>query len=254
MVLKLFDLTGKAAIVTGSGRGIGKGIAIGLADAGADVVITARTPADTEKVVAEIRAMGRKAMAVQADVRDAAQINNVVAQCIKEFGKVDILVNNAGGHFVVKTIEMSENAFDAILRENLKSQFIFSQTVAREMIKHNQGGSIINMASMAAFRNYQYNAAYGIAKAGIVNFTKTFALDMAPYNIRVNALAPGYIMTEGTEKLYNEPEINKMVHNIVPMKRFGIPEDVAGAAIYLASDASKYVTGHTMVIDGGLLA
>lgn len=253
MGIKLFDLSGKVAIVTGAGRGIGRAIAVGLAGAGADVVVTSRTLADIEKTVEQIRGLGGKGLPVVADVRDINQINNVVSQCLKEFGKIDILVNNAGGHFLISTLEMSENAFDAILRENLKSVFLFCQVVAKEMIKRGQGGSIINMSSMSALRGYQSNAAYGIAKAGIMNFTRTLALDLAPHNIRVNALAPGYIMTEGTEKLYMEPKYHEMVLNIVPLKRFGKAEEIAGAAIYLASEASSYVTGHTIVIDGGLL-
>lgn len=253
MALKMFDLSGKVAIVTGAGRGIGKAIALALAEAGADVVVNDRSHADMEKTIPEIRALGRKALPVPADVRDSGQVNNVVAECIKEFGKVDILVNNAGGHFVVNTLEMSENAFDAIIRENLKSVFLFSQAAAKEMIKRKEGGSIISMASMSALKGYQYNAAYGAAKAGIMNFTRTLALDLAPYNIRVNAMAPGYIMTEGTTKLYTEPKFHAMVLNIVPMKRFGAPEEVAGVAVFLASPAASYVTGHTIVVDGGLL-
>lgn len=248
MSSKLSDLTGKVAIVTGSGRGIGRAIALGLAEAGAAVVVAARTAQDIEKTASEIKRQGGKSLAVPTDVRLSGQVDNLIDETVKKFSRIDILVNNAGGSFNVATMEMSEGGWDAIIRENLKSVFLCSQSAARVMIQQKRG-AIVNIASIAGINAYVFNAAYGAAKAGIIHLTKTMAIDLARHNIRVNAIAPGFIATEGMLQLFGaRPEAVKQI----PLARLGQPEDIVGGVIYLASDASLYVTGEILVIDGGL--
>ena len=248
MSSKLSDLTGKVAIVTGAGRGIGKAIALGLAEVGAAVVVAARTAQDIEKTASEIKRQGGRSLAVPTDVRLSEQVNNLIDETVKKFSRIDILVNNAGGSFNVATMEMSEGGWDAIIRENLKSVFLCSQNAARVMIQQKRG-AIVNIASIAGINAYVFNAAYGAAKAGIIHLTKTMAIDLARHNIRVNAIAPGFIATEGMLQLFGaHPEAVKQI----PLARLGQPEDIVGGVIYLASDASLYVTGETLVIDGGL--
>ena len=251
MSLSLFSLEGKVAIVTGASRGIGKSIALGLADAGADVVVAARTAADIDATASEITAKGRKTLAVPADVRLSDQVNNLIERTMAQFGRIDILVNNAGGTFSAPTIELTEGGWDAIIRENLKSVFLCSKAAAKVMIDQRKG-SIVSLASVAGLRAYTVNAAYGAAKAGIIQFTKTFAMDMAPHNIRVNTIAPGSIATEGVIELHkNEPGgiQGRVAH--IPLGRIGNTSDIVGGVIYLTSDASSYVTGQTLIIDGG---
>ncbi len=248
MSLNNFSLADRVAIVTGAGRGIGKSIALGLADAGATVVVAARTASDIENTAAEIEKKGKKALAVPTDVRLSDQVNNLVNRTMKEFGEIDILVNNAGGSFNVPTMDISEGGWDAIVRENLKSVFLCSQAAAKVMIDQKRG-AIVNIASIAGLEAYIFSAPYGAAKAGVISLTKTMAVDLAKYNIRVNAIAPGFIATEGIIQLFGaHPEASKQI----PLSRLGNPEDIVGGVIYLASDASLYVTGETLVIDGGL--
>lgn len=250
MSVNQFSLADRVAIVTGSGRGIGKAIALGLADADANVVVAARTVSDIENTALEIEEKGKKALAIPSDVRLSDQVNSLVDKTVKEFGKIDILVNNAGGSFIISTMEMSEGGWDAIIRENLKSVFLCSQAASKVMMAQKKG-TIINIASIAGLSAYIFNAAYGAAKAGIINLTKTMAIDLAKHNIRVNAIAPGYIGTPGMLQLFGaQPD----VVNQIPLTRFGQPEDIVGGVIYLASDASLYVTGETIVIDGGLMS
>lgn len=251
MSLSLFSLEGKVAIVTGAGRGIGKAIVLGLADVGADVVVAARTASEIEAIANEITAKGRRALAMPTDVRLHDQVSNLMEKTVAQFGKIDILVNNAGGSFSVPTLELSEGGWDAIMRENLKSVFLCSKAAAEVMIKQEKG-SIINISSVAGFIPYSSNAAYGAAKAGVINFTMTMALDLAPYNIRVNSIAPGYIATEGSFQAQKADSelIQKRIASI-PLGRHGEAQDIVGAVIYLASEASSYVTGQTFVIDGG---
>lgn len=251
MVLSSFSLTGRVAIVTGAGRGIGKAIALGLADAGADVVVAARTASDIEATAGEITAKGRKALAVPTDVRQSDQVDNLVDKAVAQFGTIDILVNNAGGYFVASTTELSEGGWDAIIRENLKSVFLCSKAAAKVMMGQKKG-NIINVASVVGFRAYSSNAAYGAAKAGIINFTKTLAVDLAPYNIRVNAIAPGFIATPGSLQLLEVDKGLKAMVDRIPLGRLGQPEEVAQGIVYLASDASSYVTGQTLLVDGGV--
>ncbi len=253
MSLSLFSLAGKVAIVTGAGRGIGKAIALGLADAGADVVIAARTASDIEITANEVIAKGRKALAVPADVRLSDQVTNLVEKAMAKFGRIDILVNNAGGSFTASAMELSEGGWDAIVRENLKSVFLCSKAAAKVMIEQKKG-NIVSIASIAGLRAYLDNIAYGAAKAGIINLTKTLSVDLAPYNIRVNAIAPGYIATTGILQVQKDMPKERMQERLAltPLGRLGQPEDIVGAVIYLASDASSYVTGQTLVIDGGL--
>lgn len=248
MSLSSFSLAGRVAIVTGAGRGIGKAIALSLADAGATVVVAARTASDIENTASEIKQKGGKALAVPTDVRLSNQANNLVDATVKKFSKIDILVNNAGGSFNVSSMDISEGGWDAIIRENLKSVFLCSQAAAKIMIEQGKG-AIINIASTAGLNAYSFNAAYGAAKAGIINLTKTMATDLAKYNIRVNAIAPGYIATPGILQLFGDRlEAAKQI----PLAHLGQPEDIVGGVIYLASDASLYVTGETLVIDGGV--
>jgi NAD(P)-dependent dehydrogenase (short-subunit alcohol dehydrogenase family) len=252
MELPLFRLTGKVAIVTGAGRGIGKAIALGLANAGADIVVAARTAGDIDTTAGEITAKGRRALAVPTDVRLSGQVANLIEKTVAEFERIDILVNNAGGSFTIPTMELSEDGWDAIIRENLKSVFLCCKAAAKVMISQGKG-SIVNIASVAGLRGYTFNAAYGAAKAGIIEFTKTLAIDLASHNIRVNAIAPGYIVTPGMLQL-DKPERIQAMSRHIPLSHLGQPEDIVGGVIYLASDASSYVTGETLLIDGGLLS
>jgi len=251
----MFELTGKVAIVTGGGRGIGRAIALELARAQCDVVVAARTEADIQAVSDEARKRGRRALAVPTDVRKGEEAQNLIQRTIKEFGRVDALVNNAGGSFMVGSLDMSEGGFEAIIRENLKSVFLCSREAGKVM-REQKGGAIVSIASVAGIRAYPLNLAYGAAKAGIMNLTQTLALDLAPYGVRVNAIAPGFIATEGVLKLFGMgEESNKEalpVTSSIPLGRLGEPEDIAHLVVYLISDEAGYITGQTMVVDGGM--
>lgn len=243
----MFDLTGKVAVVTGAGRAIGKAIALGFASQGADVVVAARTTSEIEQTAAEIVAKGRKSLAVTTDVRYADQVQNLVDSAVREFGKLDIMVNNAGGQFPVSSINMSEGQWDSILRENLKSVFLCSNAACKEMIKR-KSGSIINISSIAGIHGYTINSAYAVAKAGIINLTITMSVELGPYNVRVNCISPGYVAHQAVTQAFDKMPI---ITNPVPLGRLGRPEDIVGAAVYLASDSAAYTTGANIVIDGG---
>jgi len=253
MGLEIFSLEGKVAIVTGAGRNIGKAIALGMAEAGAHIVAAARTVSEIEQTAAEVRERGRRALAVPTDVRAADQVRNMVEKTLEEFGRIDILVNHAGGLFPARTLDMSEGAWDALIRENLKGTFLCSQAVARVMVERKIKGSIINTASTAGIYPYPTSPSYAAAKAGLINFTQTLAVELAPYYIRVNAVAPGMIVHPGSEAFFgvDKPEVREAYLKQIPLRRFGRPEDIVGAVIYLASDAADYVTGAVLVIDGG---
>jgi len=247
MILSKFSLEDKVAIVTGSGRGIGKGIALGFAQAGAHVVTCSRTAEQAEATAAEIRALGRRSIAVPTDVRESVQVENLAKKAMEEFGRIDILVNNAGGSFYLPALELSERAWDALIRENLKPVFICSKAVVKVMIDQKKG-AIINISSVAGTDAISGLSAYGASKAGIVNLTKTLAMEWAPYNIRINCIAPGFVASEGFFQTTADPEALRVR---IPLGRFATVEDIALPAIFLASDASDYITGETIVVKGG---
>jgi len=248
MILDRFALNGKVAIVTGDGRGIGKGIALAFAEAGADLVCAARTVSEIEATAAEVRALGRKALVTPCDVRDEEQVDNMVNMTRQEFGRIDILVNNAGAGFFRPVMQMSQRAWEAVLRENLTSMFICSKAVAKVMLEQ-KAGSIVNISSRDSIIPSVGMIAYGAAKAGVNSFTRTLAWELAPY-VRVNAILPGAVLTERAIQMIG-PVKDKIVDG-TPMNRMGTPEDIALAALYLASSASDWVTGKMFEIDGGI--
>ena len=252
MDLSMFALTGKVAIVTGAGRGIGKAIALGFTQAGADVVVAARTAADIEETAAKIEAEGGKALAIPTDVRNVDQVTDMLNKTLDLFGRVDILVNNAGGYFYANVLDMSPRAWEAVINECLSSVFICSKIIGEQMVKQ-KAGNIISMSSVAGMGPFPGAAHYGAAKAGIISLTKSLAVEWAQYNIRVNAIAPGWVHTPGAESFYQQnPKLRQEQLEKTPLGRLGKPEDIAGVAIYLASDASAYVTGETIIVNGGL--
>ena len=258
-ILSKFLLTDRVAIVQGAGSGMGKSVARALGEAGADIVLAginvydkSKTIEDLEAVAAHIRAVGRKALVVTVDVRESQQIADMVEKTIASFGRIDILVNAAGGSFAAPAMDISDNGWDAVLKENLKSTFMCCKAVGKVMMSQKRG-SIINFASMAGRGSSAGNAHYGAAKAGIINLTQSLAEEWGPYNVRVNALAPGTIKSEGWMRVQaqwvgqKEADIAKDI----PLGRLGVPDDVAGVAVFLASDASEYITGQTMNVNGG---
>ena len=255
MSLSMFDLTDRVAIVTGSGRGIGKAIALGFADAGADVVVCARTPADIEDTAAKIRDKGRKALAVPADVRNVDQATDVVQETLAHFGKIDILVNNVGGGVGgdANILRMTLKDWEGAIDQNLNSLLICTKLVSEHMLKQ-KSGNIINMSSIVGTGPFGVNTNYSVAKAGVISFTQLQAVQFASDNIRINVIAPGFIETSSTmaERIKSDPEFRKSILDRIPLGRLGKPEDVVGAAIYLASDASAYVTGATIVVSGAI--
>jgi NAD(P)-dependent dehydrogenase (short-subunit alcohol dehydrogenase family) len=245
-----FSLKGKVALITGASRGIGQAIAVGYAQAGADVIVVSRKLPDLEKVAQQIRGMGRKSLAVEAHVARMEEIKNLLSKIKEEFGKIDILVNNAGTNpTMASALDVDERAWDSIMNLNLKGLFFLSQAAARVM-KEKGGGKIINVASTAGITP-DLLPVYSISKAAVIMATKVMAQQWAQYNIRVNAIAPGLTKTRFSEALWNNPDILKMAMSKTPMGRVAEPEEMVGAAIYLASDASSYVTGQVIALDGG---
>jgi len=254
-----FSLQGKIAVVTGGSRGIGKGIAEGFAKAGATVVITSRKINDLEATAAEIRAAGGDCIALQSHLGKMDEIKKMVDAVMDKYGRIDILVNNAGASPAMSTVlDTDERLWETTINLNLRGVYFTSQAVARIM-KSQGSGRIINIASVDAFTAELGVSIYSISKAGVVMVTKAFAKDLAPYNILVNAIAPGPIRSKMMDSHWvhlppeqAEKEIAEAA-KMTPLGRFGYPEDIAGAAIYLASDASCYTTGAVILIDGGML-
>jgi 2-deoxy-D-gluconate 3-dehydrogenase len=248
---RLFDLTGRVAVVTGANTGIGQGLAIALAEAGADVALVGRTPA--EQTAEKVRAAGRKASIIGADLSTIAPVQEVVDRAIGELGGLDILVNNAGTIRRADALEFSEEDWDAVIDTNLKSVFFLCQAAARHMVGHGKG-KIINIASMLSFQGGIRVPSYTASKSGVAGLTKLLANEWAPKGINVNAIAPGYIATNNTAALQADEIRNRQILDRIPAGRWGEPSDLAGAAVFLASDASNYVQGHILAVDGGWLA
>jgi len=257
MTVPNFSLGGKVALITGGSNGIGKAIALTFARAGADVVVCARHLPALEKVTEEIRTLGKCALAIQANIGIKEDVDNMVDTTIKEFGAIDILVNNAcetkNPHKIV--IELSEEEWDIVMDTDLKGYYFCSQAAGRLMMEKKRG-NIINTSSVSAVLPETPLGAYSIAKAGAAMLTKVLAVELAPYNIRVNAVGPGFVRTGWTEHYWSEPGgLEKLKPKIdrTPLKRFADSSDVAAAALFLASDASKSITGQTIFVDGGWL-
>jgi NAD(P)-dependent dehydrogenase (short-subunit alcohol dehydrogenase family) len=245
-----FSLKGKVALVTGGSRGIGKAIAVGLAKAGADVALASRKLPDLEEVAKEIKGLGRKSLAVATHIGRLEEINSLVSRVKDEFGRIDILVNNAATNPTMdQAIDIGERAWDSIMNLNLKGLFFLSQAVAK-LMKEQGGGKIINVASIEGITP-GILPVYAISKAGVIMATKVMAQQWARYGIRVNAIAPGLTRTRFSEALWSNPDILSVAMMMTPMGRVAEPEEMVGAVIFLVSDASGYVTGQVLAVDGG---
>ncbi len=253
MILEKFNLKGKVAIVTGASSGLGKGMALALSEAGADLVIVSRRLHLLQEVAKLINKKDQKCFCFSADVSKKEQVEHTVEEAVKIFGKIDILVNTAGINRRNLVENFSEEDWDAVINTNLKGTFLFLQAVGKVMINQNKG-KIINIASMTSIIGGENIPAYSASKGGISQLTKAFAVAWAKYNINVNAIGPGWFKTPMTKSLYEDKDRNSQTLSRIPMKRWGLPEDLAGAVVFLASEASDYVTGVTIYVDGGYLA
>lgn len=246
-----FDLTGKVALVTGANTGIGQAIAVALGEAGADIALVGRSePVETLAAIAET---GGRAISIAADLSTIVPVQRVVDDVLGRLGRIDILVNNAGIIRRADLLEFSEEDWDSVVNTNLKLLFFLSQAVARPMVAQ-ASGKIINIASLLSFQGGIRVPSYAAAKSGVAGVTKAMANELAPKGVQVNAIAPGYISTNNTAALQSDETRNRQILERIPTGRWGKPQDIAGAAIFLASSASDYVTGQILAVDGGWLA
>jgi NAD(P)-dependent dehydrogenase (short-subunit alcohol dehydrogenase family) len=247
-----FDLTGKVAIVTGAGRGIGRAVAMGLAASGASVVLAARTAEQIQAAVDEIQAGGGKALAVPTDLTDTAQIERLAAETVSAFGRIDILVNNAARSFLRGLMDLREDGWDKVFNTNVKAAWLLSRAAARTMMEQ-KSGRIINITTVGAEKAELGMAAYGCSKAALKMLTRCMAREWAIFGIQVNAVGPGLTRTEFSQPIWSNPDIAKLVTAHLPLGRIAEPEEIVPAVLFLASDAASYMTGETIYVDGGAL-
>lgn len=248
----MFDFMGKVALITGGGRGIGAGIAQRFAQAGAAVVVNYHSSAaGAQQIVKAIEQAGGQALAVQADVTRREDVQRMVKEVTGEYGRIDILINNAGLYPLTSVLEMTDDEWDAVVNSNLRSVFLCTQAVGRQMIAQGSGGAIVNIASIEAINPAPMHSHYDAAKGGVLMHTKTAAFELGPHNIRVNAVSPGLIWREGLDRDW--PDGVERYRKAAPLGRLGRAEDVADACLFLASPASRWITGANLLVDGGVM-
>jgi 2-deoxy-D-gluconate 3-dehydrogenase len=252
MILNQFKLDGKVAIVTGASRGLGQAMAVGLAEAGADISAIDRS--EESETARQIEDLGRKCLQIRVDLRDRNAIDQIVKKTRSEFGHIDILVNNAGIIRRAPFTEFSEKDWDEVIQINLKALFLLSQAVSKIFIEQSSGGKIINVASMLSFQGGILVPSYTASKSGVMGLTRLMANELAKHKINVNAIAPGYMATDNTAALRADPVRSKAILERIPRGRWGDPDDLKGIVVFLASPASEYMQGFTVAVDGGWLA
>ena len=247
-----FDLTGKIAIVTGCDTGLGQGMAVGLAKAGCDIAgVNIVEPAQTRDM---IEGWGRKFLDIRANLMKMDDIDDIVGKSVAEYGRIDILVNNAGIIRRDDSVDFSEKDWDDVMNINIKSVFFLSQAVAKQFLAQGDGGKIVNIASMLSFQGGIRVPSYTASKSGVMGITRLLACEWAKHNINVNAIAPGYMATNNTQALRDDPVRSAEILGRIPADRWGLPEDLAGPVVFLSSPASSYINGYTIAVDGGWLA
>ena len=252
--LDIFSLTGKVSIVTGGGRGIGLGIAKALAGAGSDMVLVARTESQLKEAADFIsKKYGRQVETISADLSSPESLTGVVEHTISRFGRIDILINNAGSNIRKPFLEVTPEEYDTIMQIQLKSAYFLAQAVAKEMVKAGRG-KIINLTSLTSKIAVPNISIYGAAKGGIFSLTKAMAVELASRNINVNAVAPGYVRTFMTDAAFKDKDRYEWMLSRIPLGKFGTPEDIGNTALFLASQASDYITGEVIFVDGGWMA
>lgn len=249
----MFDLKGKTAFVTGASRGIGRNVAVSLAQAGADVALIGRDTTALDETLAGVKATGRRALAIKTDVTSADSIQAAVAQTIKEFGKIDTLVCNAGVQRLKPFLDMQQDDWRSLISTNLEGAIMTMQAAGKGMVEQ-KGGSIITMSSIYSFVGAPWNSIYCMTKGGLAQLSKALAVEWARYNVRVNAICPGWIETDLTKPYMQDQKTVDAGLRQIPLRRFGKPEDIGPMAVYLASDEASFVTGEAFVIDGGQIA
>jgi 2-dehydro-3-deoxy-D-gluconate 5-dehydrogenase len=252
MILDQFKLNGKVALITGISSGLGEAISVGLAEAGADIIGVDYV--EVPEIKAKIEAMGRRFLGVVANLTSIEPIQGIINQGVRSFGQIDILINNAGIIRRADSLEFTEKDWDDVMNVNVKTVFFFSQAVAKQFIKQRTSGKIINMASMHSFQGGVHVPSFTASKSGVVGITRLMANEWAKLNINVNAVAPGYMASNDTVSLRSDEERSAEILGRIPAGRWGIPEDLQGAMVFLASPASNYINGYTIAIDGGWLA